>query len=122
MAAKLWIQKIVHNKFMGANYQFANGKATHVKESNGCKFTHRIQLSNSYPLLVFSMYLVSHLLASCLSVSCLLKQMQIFTNGCKSCQIQFNDCKTYGNQTTGTMENHRWDFFCKIQNAYPFQC
>ena len=53
MAAKLQIQMIVQNKFMGANYQFANGMVTHVKESNECKFTNRIQLSNLYPLLVF---------------------------------------------------------------------
>ena len=102
---------------MGANYQFANGMAIHVKESNRCKFTHRIQLSNSYPLLVFSMYPASCLLASGLLVSCILKWMQIRTNGCKSCWIQFNDCNMYGYQMIGTRENHGWDFFCKIQNA-----
>ena len=96
--------------------------ATHVKESNGCKFTHRIQLSNWYPLLVFSMFLVSYLFMSYLSMSCLLKWIQICTNRCKSCLIQFNDCNAYENQMIGTGKNHGWDFFCKIPNVYPFQC
>ena len=93
MAAKLWIQKYVHNnKFMGSNYQIVNGMGTCVKESNGCKFTYRIQLSNSYPLLVFLM-------------------------------SQSNNNMTYGYLMIGTRENHRWNFIYKREeNSYPFQC
>ena len=68
------------------------------------------------------MFPASYLLMSYLSVSCLLKWIQICTNRCKFCPVQFNDCNTYRNQMLGTGENHGWDFFCKIQNAYPFQC